>query len=353
MIKRKQTQGFNLAFLDIMSCGLGAIILVFMLIKHNVNESSVEITHLNRDIQQLEEKKQAAQQQLNAIQTQLAENSSAKQTASQSLETAKSSLARTRAEIAAASRAIKSLKSDIKSIKVLKKDDLVASKRINEEHYLIGLQVKGPKIAILVDHSASMTHEKLIDIIKTKNGSNQAKLQSEKWIRTKKVVRWLLARLPNNSDVIVVAFNEKAQVLGHNGWVQASASSSIPAILADMNALVPDGATNLQRGLQLVNKFAPSNVYLVTDGLPTKGASQYKSLNPFSSCSSLLGNSKIISGACRVKLFRQTIAETSRKNVQINVILLPLEGDPDAIDQYWGWTAATGGLVLSPASNWP
>ncbi|MEO1925140.1 MAG: VWA domain-containing protein, partial [Gammaproteobacteria bacterium] len=40
MVQRKKTEGFNLAFLDIMSCGLGAIILVFMLVKHNVNDSS-------------------------------------------------------------------------------------------------------------------------------------------------------------------------------------------------------------------------------------------------------------------------------------------------------------------------
>ncbi|HFD10979.1 MAG TPA: VWA domain-containing protein, partial [Crenotrichaceae bacterium] len=243
--------------------------------------------------------------------------------------------------------------SDIKTIKVLKKEDLVATKHVNEEQYLIGLQVKGRKIAILVDHSASMTDEKLIDIIKTKNGSVQSKQRAKKWIRTKKVVQWLLARLPSNSDVIAIAFNDKARTLGHNGWVKASAAASIPAILSDLNTLTPEGATNLQRGLQLVNKYAPSNIYLITDGLPTKGESRYKSLNPFASCSSLLGNSKIISGACRVMLFRQTIAETSVKNAQTNIILLPLEGDPDAIDQYWGWSAVTGGLVLNPANNWP
>ena len=66
-----------------------------------------------------------------------------------------------------------------------------------------------------------------------------------------------------------------------------------------------------------------------------------------------IGNSNTISGACRVKLFKQTIIETAQPNVQVDVILLPLEGDPDAINQYWQWTAATGGLVISPANNWP
>lgn len=354
MIKRRQLEGFNLAFLDIMSCGLGAIILVFMLVKHNVDDSSVELYNLNNDIQQLEQKKQAAQQTLKTIEVQLTENARQENAARKKLEAKKSILAKTSSDITSTARQLDSLKSDIKSIKVLKKDDLVASKQVNEEHYLLGLRVEGKKIAILVDNSASMTNEKLIDIIKTKSGSAKDKQRARKWIRTKKVVKWLLARLPKNSEVIVVAFNEKAEVLGqHKGWTKANALSSISSILSDMSTLIPSGSTNLQHGLKVVNKYAPSNLYIITDGLPTKGESRYKSLNPFANCSSLTGNSNIISGVCRVKLFKQTIAESARKNVQVNVILLPLEGDPDAINQYWRWTAATGGLVLSPAGNWP
>ena len=353
MIKRKKTEGFNLAFLDIMSCGLGAIILVFMLIKHNVNDSSIELDNLKNDIKNLEERKENSLQTLKSIESKLAEDAMQAAAAERKLAERQSILARKSSEVEMAAKEIETLKSDIKEIKVIKKDDLIASKQINEENYLLGLKVKGRKIALLVDSSASMTNEKLIDIIKTKSSSNKDKQKAKKWVRTKKVVKWLLARLPKNSDVIVVAFSEKAKTLGKQGWVKASDPASIPAIISDLNAITPEGATNLQHGLQTVNKFAPSNLYIITDGLPTKGESNYKSLNPFSSCSSLLGNSNIISGACRVKLFKQTISESAQKNVQVDVVLLPLEGDPDAINQYWYWTAATGGLVISPANNWP
>ena len=273
--------------------------------------------------------------------------------AKRKLEQQKSILAKSNQDIVSTAKELDSLTSDIKTIKVLKKDDLIESKQVNEEHYLLGLKVEGKKIAILVDSSASMTDEKLIDIIKTKNGSAKNKQRAKKWRRTKKVVKWLLARLPKNSDVMVVSFNEKAEVLGRQkGWTKANATS-ISDILSDVNTLIPEGATNLQHGLHVIKKHVPSNLYIITDGLPTKGESRYKSLNPFASCSSLTGNSNIISGACRVKLFKQTIAESAPKNVQTNVILLPLEGDPDAMNLYWHWTAATGGLVLSPAGNWP
>lgn len=353
MIKRRQTEGFNLAFLDIMSCGLGAIILVFMLIKQNVNDSSVELNHLKNDIQQLEQKKEATQKTLNNIETQIAEKLRQENAAKKQLAEKKSILAKTSSDLAMIDDELELLKSDIKDIKVTKKDDLVASKQLNEQHYLLGLKVEGKKIAILVDTSASMTDETLIEIIKTKNGSSKGKQRAKKWLRTKRVVKWLLARLPKNSDVIAVAFSEKAKVLGHKNWVKANTSSAVNVILSDLNTIVPEGATNLQKGVQLINEHAPSNLYIITDGLPTKGESRYKSLNPFASCSSLSGRSNIISGECRVKLFQQTIKESAKKNMQVNVILLPLEGDPDAAYQYWAWAARTGGLVLSPAGNWP
>jgi len=95
-------------------------------------------------------------------------------------------------------------------------------------------------------------------------------------------------------------------------------------------------------------------MYVVTDGLPTAGQSRYASLNPFASCRSLLGKSSNISGDCRVKLFRQSVNESSPKSgVTINVILLPIEGDPQAAPEYWAWSASTGGLLISPALSWP
>jgi Mg-chelatase subunit ChlD len=352
VIKRKKSEGFNLAFLDIMSCGLGAIILVFMLVKHHVEDSSVEVDKLKNEIATLKQSKKHSLQTLKDVETQLAENAAQTASTKQQLAERQTLLDQHASDAEHASKEIEALKSDIKGIKVVKKEDLVETQQINEENYLLGLKVEGQKIAILVDSSASMTHEKLIDIIKTKNGSPAEKQQAAKWLRTKRVVEWLLARLPQNSDVAVIAFNDKTKILGQLGWTTAS-TSNVSTILNDLRALTPQGPTNLHLGLEAINKLSPTNLYVVTDGLPTKGESRYTSLNPFASCSSLLGNANTISGACRVKLFKQTILETARPNMQVDVILLPIEGDPDAINQYWQWTAATGGLVISPASNWP
>lgn len=353
MIPRRKSEGFNLAFLDIMSCGLGAVVLVFMLVKHNVNDSSVEIDNLKNDIAALEISKQQAIQSLNDAQQSVTEEITKKQDRQTQLENIQAILAKQQANVEQTAIQVEELKSSIKGIKVEKKADLVEAPVVNEENYLLGLKVEGNRIAILMDASASMTDEKLIDIIKTKSGPIAEKKKAAKWLRTMNVVEWLLSRMPPKSEVMVVAFNEKATELGKTGWQLASAAGVIPAIMNDMNQLVPEGATNLQLGLEAINTKSPTNVYIVTDGLPTQGESRYKSLNPFASCGSLTGTSQTISGECRVKLFRQTLRDSNVAGAVVNTILLPIEGDPDAVNEFWNWTAATGGLLISPASNWP
>jgi hypothetical protein len=55
MRRTLKSEGFNLAFLDIMSCGLGAVILIFLIIKHNVNNGSIEAEILLSEQQSLEQ----------------------------------------------------------------------------------------------------------------------------------------------------------------------------------------------------------------------------------------------------------------------------------------------------------
>lgn len=350
---RKRTEGFNLAFLDIMACGLGAVILVLMIVKQKVDEAPIEVDNLKQDISQLEQVQSEALLTLRELEAAKQSQQSRQAALQAALREKQSILARQSESFEGSQAELAQLKSVITDIKVPDREDLVETQQVNEENYLLGLRVEGRKIAILVDISASMTNEKLIDIIQTKSRSTQVKQQAPKWLRTKKTVEWLLARLPAESEVVVVAFSDEATVLGGNASWRPGNSQTVNAIMAELNTLVPQGATNLQKGLDTLNTFSPSNLYVVTDGLPTKGESRYRSLNPFASCSSLTGSAATISGDCRVKLFQQTITESGRRDIQVDVILLPLEGDPDAFNQYWSWAAVTGGLVISPAGNWP
>ena len=69
MRRHRKTEGFNLAFLDIMACGLGAVVLVFMLVKHNVTNPTPETDLLISDVQRLEQLQKELQQVLTQLQT--------------------------------------------------------------------------------------------------------------------------------------------------------------------------------------------------------------------------------------------------------------------------------------------
>jgi uncharacterized protein HemX len=66
MLQRRDTDGFNLAFLDVMACGLGAVILIFMLIKFNAQtpEPVEEAQRLKAELAQLLSEQEQTQSSL-------------------------------------------------------------------------------------------------------------------------------------------------------------------------------------------------------------------------------------------------------------------------------------------------
>lgn len=353
MKRRRRSEGFNLAFLDIMSCGLGAMVLVFILVKYDVSDSNAEANNLIAEIQLLESKQVKLQQTLDQLRnTSQSETEKIKKT-KEKLAQIKKGLSKKESNLNSKRGELAALKNSIATRPIAHKDDLIEDDRGGEENYLIGLKVEGRRIAVLIDSSASMTDEKLLNIIRRKNSSIQNKKQGPKWLRTKKIVRWLLVRTPKMSQLNVLAFNDSIHSLSKSKWVTVNTDGILEGFYKKLDSIVPTGATNLHKGLQAVSRLNVTDLYIITDGLPTTGESNYAGLNPFSGCSSLLGSSKSISGECRVKLFRQTIKDASLADVKVNIILLPIEGDPSAVNEYWSWAASTGGLVISPAANWP
>ncbi|MGB0682751.1 MAG: vWA domain-containing protein [Magnetovibrionaceae bacterium] len=354
MRPRRQTEGFNIAFLDIMSCGLGAVILVFMLVRQDVEPIEVvEAERLAAELAALEAEEAALDGALTEKRTTLGQQEAALEDLSSRLQGAERTLARERATLAERDAALSATENRLEQVQEPKPPDVVEKTGGGEETYIMGLRVEGPRIVLLVDASASMTDRRLIEIIKRKASGRAVKQKGPKWQRTLDILAWMLARVPNGSDVAVIAFADKSQDLS-KGWVSGRDSNALAGLLAKARSLVPEGPTNLHAALLAAGRLRPSDVYVITDGLPTEGEGRYQGLNPFADCNSLFGKAATISGECRVQLFRHTIANSSLgASTTVNVVLLPLEGDPQAGSEFWAWTAASGGLLISPAESWP
>lgn len=334
-----------------MSCGLGAIILVLMLVKLDTDNVSAESDRLREDLARLEATETDLAGRITALLRDKAVSAEAVAARAAELARLQAELARERDRIAASRTAARALEETITSIELPKKPDVIETRPTGSENYIVGLRVEGARIGVLVDSSASMTDAVLIDIIRRKNMAVADKQAGPKWQRTKRVVNWFLARVPQRSDVRVVAFNDQARPLG--ATVNGADAAGLGRVLADLDAIVPSGPTNLAAGLASLAAFRPTDVYVITDGLPTAGNGGYRSLNPFSDCSALWAGATSISGACRVRLLRHTISNAGLGNARVNVVLLPIEGDPQASHEFWKWTAATDGILISPASSWP
>jgi hypothetical protein len=357
VLKRKSEDGFNLSFLDVMACGLGAVILIFMLLKFDapsvVNED-VEAQRLQQELQQLLAEKTRVQTTL--------ENVTGQTNAQQlTLTQLKSAIAALKQQQRASAQAVKSqtdtlsqLEQAVETTIPEVEEDVLALEGAGEEAYLLGLKMQGKVIGLLIDSSASMTDEKLVDIIRSKISSDAEKRQAHKWQRTKRVARWLLARTPKEAKLAVVAFNQTAERLTTTGAIAASDSEAMNQVAIKIDTITPQGGTNLQAALKAMVAANPgmTHLYLVTDGLPTLGE-QGSGLTAFRKCGSFFGRSSTITGECRLHLFSHTLKHSLLRDVEVNVILMPLEGDPAAADAYWQWSAATGGLMISPARSWP
>ena len=342
-----------MAFLDIMSCGLGAIVLVFMLVKKNAGPPTADPPQLEAELSRLEQvrhdlgqdrqtaavRRRAADTRIQALSAELARLQAEAESSQITTQT-------TRARIASLEQAIRQT-ADAKTA------DIIDIPKAGEEQYLIGLKVEGRKIGLLIDSSASMTDETLIAVIRRKNALDAEKQAGPKWRRAKAIVGWLLARLPAGSEVTAVTYSGAIQHLGGHGWKPSRTAVALEHILHDLDAIVPSGPTNLHAGLDALYALQPTAVYLITDGLPTQGNARtgLGRFNPLSACGSLLGRS--VSGACRASLFRYAISTVASHASPVNVILLPIEGDPEAAYEYWRWTALAGGMLITPADSWP
>ena len=212
-----------------------------------------------------------------------------------------------------------------------------------DRQYLSGLYLGGNRILIMVDRSASMLDETLVNIIRTRNMSDEAKSNAPKWQRVVRTVDWISSQLPITSRYQVYSYSDDTEAVlpGTEGqWLEVADRDQLNAIVDEVNTIVPDAGTNMAQMFQTVAQMnpPPDNIFLITDGLPTLGNGR--------------NNDNLVTPRRRLQLFDDAIEELP-EGIPVNVILLPLEGDPSASAAYWQLAQYTRGSFVSPARDWP
>lgn len=350
-LKRRPDDGFNMSFLDVMACGLGAIILIFILVDFHVYlpEPTDETNKLQQELNAAARQREQLQKSIDELNNKIAQESSAQQDSHSSQADTSSTQSKLLQQISTELAVVADLEKQLAAIARLPVPDAnIQLSGSGQQNYITGLKVEGQEIGILLDKSASMMGDNLLEILRFMALSDNQKVAQRKWQRTRRTAQWLLARAPQHAKVTMVAFSEDAMVLGNRPASSPQVADAMNAIVRDIGKLVPNGGTNLQIGLQKLREVHPNvtDVYIITDGLPTLGDGLG------ARCRGLLTSKKTISSQCRQELLIETVKRAGQ-GVRVNVILLPLEGDPYASAMYWSWTQVTGGTFLAPAGEWP
>ena len=360
--KKRAFTTFSLSFLDIMSCGFGAVILVFLIIDHSIEEQSRELNQdllsevnlLNEDISEGEKDKVRLRNTLSDVDMKIVEAQGRATRINDDISEFEALIAALkrdgfteRSDIESLKAEIQSLEEEVKKLKAAAEDNSGDSARsfIGEgnRQYLTGLNLGGRNIAILMDISSSMLADKLVNIIRLRNMGDTVQRRAEKWTRALKTVDWLTAQLPVASKYQIITFNTTAQtILPKTGgkWLEVADQAQLEEVSTALHKIVPSGGTSLEKAFVALQALSPSpdNIFLITDGLPTQG------INP------PRGNK--VSGKERLKLYRQAVRALP-KGVPVNIILAPMEGDPMAASEFWQLAQISGGSFLSPSKDWP
>ncbi len=360
--KKRSFTTFNLAFLDIMSCGFGAVVLVFLIIDHSIEVQSrelnvnllSEVTLLEEDITDGEEGLVRLRNTLSDVDMQMVEAQGRATRIVEEIEEYEALIAGLRAEgfteredIEQLKAEIQSLEEEVKKLRESALDNSGTSARTflgeGNRQYLTGLNLGGSHILLLVDVSASMLADRLVNVIRLRNMAPATQRQADKWVRALNTVDWLTAQLPVNSQYQVMTFNtEAAPALAGTGgkWLEVANQKQLEKVSAALRDTTPSGGTSLENAFAAIEQLSPrpDNIFLITDGLPTQGK------NP--------PRGSKVSGNERLQHYSQAVKLLPR-NVPVNIILAPMEGDPMAASAFWQLAQSTRGSFLSPSSDWP
>lgn len=347
-----------------MSCGFGAVVLFFMIINHGTVSRSEEVNKtllaevelLEQEVLQGEERMVLARNSVQQVEEQIVTTEGLSRQMLEELRQLREQLAEYQDDSIASEEDINALKADIQALEEASRrlEGAVASAGgrgdatrsfigDGNRQYLTGLRMGGERILILLDASASMLDETVVNVIRRRNLPDELKREAEKWQRALRTVDWLTTQIPKDSKFQVYTFNTEARpaLSGSDGrWLEAGDGESLEQSVTSLREIVPQRGTSLHKAWAVARKLQPmpDNIFIIVDGLPTMG-------------DKIVTGGKV-SGRNRVKHMDRSL-NVLPAGIPVNVIMLPMEGDPMAAAAFWQLAQVTSGSFMSPSRDWP
>ncbi|HEX2139326.1 MAG TPA: hypothetical protein VHG33_06410 [Woeseiaceae bacterium] len=361
--RRRSSETFGMSFLDVISCGFGAVILLFMIINAQVTSDTdeptqrlmAEVSKLQYEI--LDERKDLVltRNTMEELEDERAQAVNEIEQITALIEKLKIEMAKHDKETLAKIERIEKLQSDIQSLEE-ERERLLAFEQSRESgsevrtfvgdgdrQYLTGLKVGGERILVLVDASASMLDQRIINVLRRRNMPEAVQLRSEKWRRVVNTVDWLSANFPPESKFQIFAFNTTVWPVlqGTKGtWLDVGDGEQLTQAIKVLRRTVPQEGTNMNAAYEAVRSLnpLPDNIILLTDGLPTMNTADTAR--------------GMVTGQQRLEYFYEAV-ELLPNAIPVNTLLYQMEGEANAPIAYWMLAYRTGGSFMSVSEDWP
>jgi hypothetical protein len=361
--RSREINVFSMSFLDAITAGFGAVVLLFMLVSQNaLLDSRSVVDNLEAEARRWELRVLTGQRNLVQIKEQL-QNQLQQWTALLAVrENLTSEIQDTQARLAtltedseARREAIERLRAELAELDKQSQELAAVSEPSDDgtrlrsfqgegnRQYLTGLRMGGRNVAILVDTSTSMLDRTLVNVLRRRNMSEEQQRRAPKWQQVVNTVDWLTTQIAPGTNVQIIGFSDKATWLipGSEGkWVTLNDGTELDAPVAALRASHPQGGTSLHAGFNALKQLdpKPDNIYLLVDGLPTMG--------------DVTPTRAGVNAEDRLDHFNRAVRQLP-VGVPINVLLFAMEGDPQAAPAYWLLSLRTGGSLMAPSEDWP
>jgi hypothetical protein len=367
--RRGLGDGFGLSFLDVLCCGLGAAILLLLIVKHEdpgLDQSDwalmlePEIYQIRQAMEEYELKNKSLEKKRRSLKKRLEESQEKNALRNKVLTQQQKKLIELEAQLAkeeAKSRELSRL-----TMRLTEPPEPIEAKLDTKGlnfGALSGLQFSGEeRVVILLDNSASMIDWSVVEIVRTQAAGRAAIESAFKWQQAQSVANWAFASIESGKRYKFLTFAERVfdtdgkeiSTTKEISW-DLKSEDDVRSRLKNFSKL-PEGGTNLKIALEAVGRLVPKpkRILLITDGLPNKIEKRGALLG----CPSSSTTVRMISGECRTAIALASLGTLSKKlaRVPIDVILFPLEGDPRAIRMYSLISGISSGRLITPSSDW-
>jgi len=363
--RARELNVFSMSFLDAITAGFGAVVLLFMLVSQNATLDSREaVDDLTAEARRWELRVLTGQKNLVQLKEQLEKQlqqwtqlRALRQNLVSEIDVTQTDLATLIENTASRRDAIEKLRAELAALDKESQQLTAAAANPSDDdgsrlrgftgegnrQYLTGLKMGGRHVVILVDTSTSMLDRTIVNIIRRRNMTPEQQRRAPKWQQVVNTVDWLTTQIQPGTQIQIIGFSDESRSLlpvPANQWVTVTDGSEIDPAVNTLRADYPKGPTSLHAAFAAANALEPKpdNIYLLVDGLPTMGE-----VRPTRSG---------VTSRERLDHFNRAIRQAPI-GVPINVILFAMEGDPQAAPAYWVLALRTGGSMLAPSEDWP